>query len=459
MNAKKDTSKKQERGNKPDSPLHNSFPSSSSIHNSQFTIHNSLVPRLRFPEFRDAGEWEAKCLSEICRVTQGGTPDTSITNYWGGAVKWITPAEMGKGECPYVAETVRTITEVGLKNCSSELLPENSVIISTRAPIGHLAINKVQMAINQGCRGLVPLSFSNAHFIYYYLLRSKGALNDLGAGNTFKELSGSSLKSFAIALPSIPEQQKIADCLSSLDALIAAQSEKIDALKAHKKGLMQRLFPRDGETTPQLRFPEFRNAGEWEVKKLGEISDIKTGPFGTVLHESDYVEFGTPIITVEHIGELRIQGNKAPRVSDSDKVRLHAYALNEGDIVFSRVGSVDRSAIAGETEKGWLFSGRLLRLRITDKMNSPFFLNQLLKHDSTKALIRNNAVGQTMPSLNTEILKNIYFLFPSLPEQQKIADCLSSLDGLIAAQSEKIDALKAHKKGLMQQLFPAVEAV
>ncbi len=150
---------------------------------------------------------------------------------------------MGKGECPYVAETVRTITEVGLKNCSSELLPENSVIISTRAPIGHLAINKMQMAINQGCRGLVPLSLSNAHFIYYYLLRSKGALNDLGAGNTFKELSGSALKSFAIAIPKPGEQQKIADCLSSLDGLIAAQSEKLDALKTHKKGLMQQLFP------------------------------------------------------------------------------------------------------------------------------------------------------------------------------------------------------------------------
>ena len=179
------------------------------------TMKKGLVPKLRFPEFRDAGAWEEKSLSEICRVTQGGTPDTSITNYWGGAVKWITPAEMGKGECPYVAETVRTITEAGLKNCSSELLPKNSVIISTRAPIGHLAINKVQMAINQGCRGLVPLSLSNAHFIYYYLLRSKGALNDLGAGNTFKN---GLFEEFCHRYSKARRTTKIADCLSSLDA-------------------------------------------------------------------------------------------------------------------------------------------------------------------------------------------------------------------------------------------------
>ena len=213
-------------------------------------------------------------------------------------------------------------------------------------------------------------------------------------------------------------------------------------------------FTTHNSLVPRLRFPEFWEAGEWEVRRLGEISEVKTGPFGSTLHQSDYVKVGTPIITVEHLGETGIEGGNAPMVSDSDKDRLTSYALNEGDIVFSRVGSVDRSAIVRAPEKGWLFSGRLLRLRIATADDSASFLNQLLKHAPSKSQIRNCAVGQTMASLNTEILKGISLPFPSNGEQQKIADCLSSLDALIAAQAEKLDALKTHKKGLMQQLFP-----
>jgi type I restriction enzyme S subunit len=115
---------------------------------------------------------------------------------------------------------------------------------------------------------------------------------------------------------------------------------------------------------------------------------------------------------------------------------------------------VDRCAIVGVGENGWLFSGRLLRLRIKNRKNLPNFLNQLLKHEPSKTKIRNSAVGQTMPCLNTEILRQISFPFPDFSEQQKIADCLSSLDELIAAQTEKLATLKTHKKGMMQQLFP-----
>ena len=208
-----------------------------------FPREGETIPRLRFPEFREAGEWEILAMSQICRVTQGGTPSTTVGRYWGGTIPWITPAEMGKDIQPYVSKTARYITCEGLKNCSSELLPENSVIISTRAPIGYLAINTVPMAINQGCRGLIPFKEHNHLFIYYYLCKSRDSLNDLGSGNTFKELSGSVLQSFSLTMPQEVEQQKIADCLSSLDERITLEAQKLEALKRHKKGLMQQLFP------------------------------------------------------------------------------------------------------------------------------------------------------------------------------------------------------------------------
>jgi len=207
--------------------------------------HQTLVPQLRFPEFLDAGAWEEKALESIARIAQGGTPSTSNSEYWDGTINWLTPAEMGKGDSPYIASTKRTITEEGLSNCSSELLPAYSVVVSTRAPIGHLAINTLPTAINQGCRGFLPVE--DAHFLYYSLLHAKPRLMDFGAGNTFKELSGSALKRFEIPTPSPAEQRKIADCLGSLDDLIAAEGRKLETLRDHKKGLMQQLFPREGK--------------------------------------------------------------------------------------------------------------------------------------------------------------------------------------------------------------------
>ncbi|MCL4220458.1 MAG: restriction endonuclease subunit S [Phycisphaerales bacterium] len=203
------------------------------------------VPRLRFPEFEDAPAWEQKEIDALARVTQGGTPDTTNADYWGGPIYWLTPAEMGKDDSPYIGSTRRTLTEEGLEHCSSELLPPQSVIISTRAPIGHLAINTLPIAINQGCRGLIPVA--DARFLYYALLYAKPRLLDLGAGNTFKELSGSALKAFILPAPSPREQRKIADCLTSLDDLIAEEGRRLEALRRHKQGLMQQLFPRPEE--------------------------------------------------------------------------------------------------------------------------------------------------------------------------------------------------------------------
>ncbi|TXI29235.1 MAG: hypothetical protein E6Q60_04855 [Nitrosomonas oligotropha] len=164
-------------------------------------------------------------------------------------------------------------------------------------------------------------------------------------------------------------------------------------------------------------------------KKLYEISDIKTEPFGSTLHEEDYVQTGTPIITVEHLGEQGVIHLNLPLVSDDDKERLKSYCLKESDIVFSRVGSVDRSCLVSSEENNWLFSGRLLRVRLIDKNFDSKFLNQNFKNDSVKYRIRSLAVGQTMASLNTEILRNFHLNFPpSLVEQTKIASFFTAID-------------------------------
>jgi type I restriction enzyme S subunit len=192
---------------------------------------------------------------------------------------------------------------------------------------------------------------------------------------------------------------------------------------------------------------------EWVEKKLEEIADVKTGPFGSTLHASDYVKSGTPIITVEHLGECSITRQNLPLVSNKDKQRLNAYVLQEGDIIFSRVGSVDRNAYVSIHESGWLFSGRLLRIRSIAEDLDTKYLGYYFKSESVKAEIRNIAVGQTMASLNTRLLNTFEILLPPLPEQHAIAEVLSDMDGYIASLETLIAKKKAIKQGAMQELL------
>ena len=200
---------------------------------------------------------------------------------------------------------------------------------------------------------------------------------------------------------------------------------------------------------PNLRFKEFQ--GEWEKKTIGEISTIKNGPFGSVLHAEDYVDEGMPIVTTEHFknGNLPLSKNGIPQVSDDDYHRLRGYKLEKDDIVFSRVGSIDINAYVEQSQQGWLFSGRVLRVRPIKSVNS-LCLHYILSTESVKRSIRNRAVGQTMPSINTPILSNTKINIPqSVVEQKKIANLLSLLDERITTQNKIIEDLKKLKSAII----------
>ena len=193
---------------------------------------------------------------------------------------------------------------------------------------------------------------------------------------------------------------------------------------------------------------------EWEVKNIGEISDVKTGPFGSALHERDYVRKGTPIITVEHLGDYGVQHSNLPLVSDTDKTRLKSYLLHPGDIVFSRVGSVDRNALIKASEDGWLFSGRLLRVRPIREQVISTYLSHHFHSEAFKQRVKDVAVGQTMASINTKILMGVKAIVPpTLAEQEAIAEALSDADALIEALDQLIAKKRQVKQGAMQKLL------
>ena len=200
---------------------------------------------------------------------------------------------------------------------------------------------------------------------------------------------------------------------------------------------------------PNLRFPEFQ--GEWINCTIGEIGTIKNGPFGSVLHAEDYVDEGMPIVTTEHFksGCLPFSKDGIPQVSEDDYKRLRGYKLEKDDIVFSRVGSVDINAHVGALQDGWLFSGRVLRVRPIKTINAEC-LHYVLSTELVKRNIRNRAVGQTMPSINTPILANTKIFLPqSIVEQKKIATLLRLIDERIATQNKIIDKLQSLIKGIV----------
>jgi type I restriction enzyme S subunit len=204
-------------------------------------LRQLLTGQKRFKEF-DGQEWRTKELKDIGEIESGGTPDTSLSENWGGLINWCTPTDITALQTRYLGPTVRKLSERGLKNSSAKLLPPNSVIVCTRATIGDCAINTVEMATNQGFKSIVPNENVNTEFLYYSLVLSKKQLLRLAAGSTFGEVSKSDFERITISLPPVEEQRRIAAVLNACDKEITLLKQQLDALKRQKRGLMQKLL-------------------------------------------------------------------------------------------------------------------------------------------------------------------------------------------------------------------------
>ena len=225
------------------------------------------VPKLRFPGFADP--WEQRKLGEIAEIVGGGTPNTSVEEYWDGDIDWYTPAELGDRR--YVDSSLRKITQAGYDNSSARMLPANRTILFTsRAGIGNTAILCSSACTNQGFQSLVVGDSADVDFIYSLSDDIKRKAEIKASGSTFLEISGKRLTEIEVLAPALVEQVQIGSFFRQLDSLIALHQRKLDHLKEMKKGLLQKMFPKNGESIPELRFPGF--ADPWEQRKLGEIA-------------------------------------------------------------------------------------------------------------------------------------------------------------------------------------------
>lgn len=284
-------------------------------------------------------DWATVALSDVATVVNGGTPKSNVAGYWGGDVQWLTPKDMGQMKGREISETPRTITQAGLKGSSARLVPASSVILSTRAPIGHLAINTVPMAFNQGCRGIIPGEKLDPVYLYHFLDMSRDVLNELGSGTTFKELSATNLKSVEIPLPPLEEQRRIV-------AVLDEAFEGLARARAHAEANLQ-----NARELFESYLGNVFNDGNWPEKTLNQISenldrvrvpitkservagDIPYyGASGIVDHVADYL-FDEDLLLVSEDGANLLARTYPIAFSISGKswVNNHAHVLRFGD--------------------------------------------------------------------------------------------------------------------------------
>ena len=418
-----------------------------------------VVPPLRFPEFRGAGPWKVKRLGEVYRFKPTNSWPRDRLNYEHGTIKNIHYGDIHKGlnaTFRIAEEVIPFIDEELATSISEDAFCEPGDIIFADASEDVADIGKAIEIVDTGGQKIVSgLHTILAHQIDQELVTGFGAylfassgiraqIQQRAQGAKVLGISKSQLAEIILAYPKQErEQQKIADCLSSLDDLIRTEGERLAALKEHKKGLMQGLFPREGQTTPDLRFPEFRNTGPWEVKRLEEFCDINP-PSGQLPPNFVYIDLES-VEGGKLIQKKVISCNNAP----SRAQRL----LKRGDVIYQMVRPYQKNNLIfdPDDDQSYVASTGYAQLRAK---GSNSFLYQLIHTEAFTNSVLAKCTGSNYPAISSSDLAEIYISAPSLSEQQKIADCLSSLDDLIRAQEARIEALKLHKKGLMQQLFP-----
>ena len=386
---------------------------------------SSLIPDLRFPEFVNDEEWEEKELGEICNITNGkANAQDHVAN---AKYPLFDRSEVIKASDQFIFD------------CEAVIIPGEGMRFIPKYYKGKFNLHQRAYALKD--------FLCNGKFVYYSMLHRNILISQKAVQSTVLSLRLPILQNFPIEIPKPKEQQKIAACLSSLDNLIEAHNQKLGALNDHKKGLMQKLFPEKGEKVPKYRFPEFENYGEWIEAKLG---DKEVAYFVNSKIDSEQLTVNNYISTNNMQPDYSgiTKASKLPTIG-------RVTEFNVGDILISNIRPYLKKVWKANIKGG--ASNDVLVFRSGSRVKSDF-LEFILKNDSFINYVMESAKGVKMPRGDKDAMLKYSIKIPQPIEQQKIASTLSVLDELIFAEKEEVEQLKAHKKGLMQSLFPNNES-
>jgi type I restriction enzyme S subunit len=398
--------------------------------------------------------WQIKTIGEVCDVVNGGTPKTGTKEYWGGQHQWITPAEMGKRNSPYVGESERTVTDAGLQNSSARMLPPYSVILSSRAPIGHLVINTEPMATNQGCKGLVPSDPLHHKFLYYYLSSIVDLLNDLGSGATFKELSGGKLKEVGIPFPPFPEQQRIVGILDeAFDGIATAKAnaeQNLQNARALFESHLQSVFTLRGEGWEKITLDTLLERG-W-------IEGHLDGNHGSDYpRKEEFINKGVPYISANCLDDEQIDMTRAKYLSSSRAAKLRKGIAKDNDVLFAHNATVGPVAILRTDEEKVILGTSLTYYRCNQKFILPEYLAHYMRSFGFKQQYLQIMQQSTRNQIPITKQREFFHIIPPLDEQKRIIGALDGLwengKRLESLYQRKLAALDELKKSLLHQAF------
>jgi type I restriction enzyme S subunit len=423
----------------------------------------------RYSEYKDSGvewlgevpgHWAVAPLKHSFKIVGGSTPKSEQEAYWDGEIIWVTPSDLSKLSSIGISDSLRKITSEGLASCGTTLVPSGSIVLSTRAPIGSLAIAETELCTNQGCKSLVPLVDTQSRFYGYLLSISTDELNIRGKGTTFLELSGDELGAFKVGVPPSAEQQNIAAFLDretgKIDALIAEQRRLVELLAENRQAVISHAVTKGLNPNAKMKDSGIEWLGEvpehWGVRAIKHVvsTPVTDGP-----HETpNFPDEGIPFVSAEAVSSGKIDFTKIRGyISEVDHLRYsEKYCPQRGDIYMVKSGATTGVTAIVETDIEFNIWSPLAVIRCGEVSLPRFVLNFMRSKNFQEAVTLNWSFG-TQQNIGMGVIENLAVTVPPLEEQQIIAAFLDSetakFDTLTAEANRAIALLQEHRSAMI----------
>lgn len=381
-------------------------------------------------------------LGDVCTVVSGTTPKSNHSGYWDGNLNWVTPAEL-TDESDTIYETQRKITSQAVIDSSLKSFPAGTVLLSSRAPIGKVAIAGTEMYCNQGFKNLICSEKIYNRYLYHFLKNKTAYLNSLGRGATFKEISKSIVENIEIPLPSLEEQREIAAVLDKVSDLIAKRRQQLEKLDFLVKARFVEMF---GD-------PEINNKN-WQVLPMSKICSVSSSKR---IYKSEQSSYGIPFWRISDLNNLINTGKVTPdlyiSVERYKELKSQGQVPIAGDILITSRGTLGQCYIVKEEDKFYFQDGMISWLSEYMDNITPIYISYLFKMSGFKKQIESMQAGSTVAYLSIAMIKQLKVMLPDIETQQNFADFVAQTEKVKSNIKESLTKLETLKKALMQEYF------
>ena len=388
--------------------------------------------------------WKVAALGDVCEIVSGATPKTSEPDFWCGDIPWATPKDLSSLKGHYIGSTPRMLSHAGLGSCAARMLPAGSVLLSSRAPIGHVAINTVPMATNQGFKSLVPSESIDAKFLFWWLRCNTDRLQSLGSGATFKEISKRVTARIEIPLPPIEEQRRIAAILDAADALRAKRRQALAKLDTLTQAIFIDMFGGDWE---QFQFVDVA-ALAMEAK-----GSIRTGPFGSQLLHEEFVDSGVAVLGIDNAVHNTFAWGKRRFITEEKYEHLKRFTVRPGDVLVTIMGTCGRVAVVPQDIPTSINTKHLCCITLNPELCLPEWLQAALLFHPRVLRQLGATHGAVMPGLNMGLIKGAEIPLPTLALQRQFVSQSASVLSQMTDTDSSMKSLDDLFASLQQRAF------